>query len=72
MPDLLQFMLQGGFDSFEVSDRYDPELWLRSLKRMSVTYQHNLADRRTAHAASSVWSIRHQPQPPPIDQKKIG
>jgi len=72
MPDLLQFMLQVGFDSFEVTERYSPELWTKSLKRMSLTYQHGLGDGRTVHAAAPVWSARHRSPPPLNDQEKTG
>jgi uncharacterized protein (DUF934 family) len=72
MPDLLQFMLQVGFDSFEVNERYSRELWIKSLKPMSLTYQHGLGDSRTVHAAAPVWNARHRPPPLISDQKKIG
>ena len=64
MPDLLQFMLQVGFDTFDVSTRFSPELWLRSLRRISLTYQHGLADEKTPVGAASVWNdlvISQQP-----------
>lgn len=72
MPDLLQFMLQVGFDAFEVSERFSPEVWLGSLKRISLTYQHDLADEKTAFGAASVWKARHRPTSPPDDRQKTG
>ena len=39
LPDQLQFMAQVGFTAFEVSDRFAPEVWLRALTRMSLSYQ---------------------------------
>jgi uncharacterized protein (DUF934 family) len=72
MPDLLQFMLQVGFDAFDVSSRFTPELWLSSLKRISLTYQHDLADERTPFSANSVWKARHQPTASPDDRQKTG
>jgi uncharacterized protein (DUF934 family) len=72
MPDLLQFMLQVGFDSFQVSDRFKPELWLQSLKRMSVTYQHGLEDRKTVYGAAAVWKARHGFSPLSDDERKAG
>jgi uncharacterized protein (DUF934 family) len=72
MPDLLQFMLQVGFDAFDVSDRFSPEFWLRSLKRISLTYQHDLADERTPFGAASVWKVRHRPSASPDDRQKTG
>ena len=72
MPDLLQFMLQVGFDAFDVSERFSPEFWLKSLKRISLTYQHDLADEKTAFGAAPVWKVRHLPTAPPDDQQKTG
>jgi uncharacterized protein (DUF934 family) len=71
MPDLLQFMLQVGFDAFEVSERFPSEFWIKSLKRMSLTYQHGLQDGKTALGAASVWKARQRPSPSPADQQKI-
>ena len=72
MPDLLQFMLQVGFDAFDVSTRFGAELWLRSLKRISLTYQHGLADENTPFGAASVWRSRHRPTASPDDRQKTG
>jgi uncharacterized protein (DUF934 family) len=72
MPDLLQFMVQVGFDAFDVSDRFSPEFWLKSLKRISLTYQHGLADEKTPLGAASVWKARHRPSAPPDDRQKTG
>jgi uncharacterized protein (DUF934 family) len=72
MPDLLQFMLQVGFDAFDVSSRFRPEFWLRSLKRISLTYQHDLADESTPFSAASVWNARHRPTASPSDREKTG
>ena len=52
LPDQLQFMLQVGFDSFEVNDRFPRDYWLRYLRRMSLTYQHDLADGKSAEPRS--------------------
>lgn len=72
IPDLLQFMLQVGFDAFDVSSRFSTEFWLKSLKRISLTYQHDLADERTPFGAASVWKARHRPTASPDDQQKTG
>jgi uncharacterized protein (DUF934 family) len=72
MPDLLQFMLQVGFDSFQVSERFQPELWLQSLKPMSFTYQHGLQDDKTAHGAAAIWKARHGSSPSSNDERKAG
>jgi uncharacterized protein (DUF934 family) len=72
MPDLLQFMLQVGFDAFDVSERFSAEFWLKSLKRISLTYQHDLADEKTEFGAAPVWKARHLRTAPPDDQQKTG
>jgi uncharacterized protein (DUF934 family) len=72
LPDLLQFMLQVGFDSFEVSERFSRQRWIDSLKRMSLTYQHDLADAKTAQGAAAVWSARHALTANPTDRENTG
>lgn len=72
LPDQLQFMLQVGFDALEVSDRFDSALWERYLKRMSLTYQHDLADSRSPQGARAVWKARLASSPPPSSDRKVG
>ena len=69
LPDQLQFMLQVGFDALEVGERFDPEFWRHYLKRMSLTYQHDLADGKTPQGAQSVWKARQSPKPPPSSDR---
>lgn len=52
LPDQLQFMMQVGFDSFEVSDRHPPESWLGALASMSLSYQ------TTGGGVRHVWRER--------------
>jgi uncharacterized protein (DUF934 family) len=70
LPDQLQFMLQVGFDSAEVNDRFPRDYWLSYLRRMTLTYQHDLADGRTPHPAASVWIARQSAPPPPDAGRK--
>jgi uncharacterized protein (DUF934 family) len=72
LPDLLQFMLQVGFDSFEVSERFSRQRWIDSLKKMSLTYQHDLADAKTAQGAAAVWRARHVSTADPKDRENTG
>jgi uncharacterized protein (DUF934 family) len=72
IPDLLQFMLQVGFDAFDVSERFSLDLWLKSMKRMSLTYQHGLEDRNPTFGAAAVWKARQQPSTISQDQKDAG
>ncbi|MGH6874186.1 MAG: DUF934 domain-containing protein [Aestuariivirgaceae bacterium] len=72
LPDQLQFMLQVGFDSFEVSERFTGQRWIDSLKRMSLTYQHDLADAKTTQGAAAVWKARHGPTATPTGRKNAG
>lgn len=39
LPDQLSFMLEVGFDAFEVADRFPPELWQRTWRGLSLSYQ---------------------------------
>jgi uncharacterized protein (DUF934 family) len=55
LPDQLQFMLQVGIDSFEVSDRFPIEAWQHAAKLMGLTYQRGFSG-----AEREVWSQRHQ------------
>ncbi len=52
LPDQLQAMAQVGFSAFEVTDRFHPEVWLRALSRMSVSYQ------TPGTSARHVWQER--------------
>lgn len=57
LPDQVQFMLQVGIDTFEVSERFPLEVWQKAARQMGLTYQ-----RGFTHAADEreVWSQRHQ------------
>lgn len=57
LPDQLQFMLQVGVDSFEVSDRFTLEAWQKAAQQMQLTYQ--LGYNR-ASVEREVWAQRHQ------------
>jgi uncharacterized protein (DUF934 family) len=69
LPDQLQFMRQVGFDAFEVTDRFTPEVWLRSSRQMSLAYQRGLY--RPAGEAE-VWSERHRDAEPWLEQPHAG
>lgn len=56
LPDQLQMMLQVGFSSFEVADRFPLAMWQKAGKQMSLAYQRGLY-RRAGEA--EVWSERH-------------
>jgi uncharacterized protein (DUF934 family) len=57
LPDQLQFMLQVGFSTFEVTERFPLQMWQAAAKQMSLAYQRGLF-RRSAEA--EVWSERHK------------
>jgi uncharacterized protein (DUF934 family) len=69
LPDQLQFMLQVGFDSFQVSDRFPQEAWLKASRTMSLAYQRGLV--RPAGQAE-VWTERHSGPGPLAGQPKAG
>lgn len=70
LPDQLQFMLQVGFDALEVNERFEPAFWLRFLKKMTLTYQHDLADAATPQGAAPVWLKRQSRSPSPPGSRK--
>jgi len=57
LPDQLQLMLQVGFDSFAVTNRYPLETWQAAARQMSLAYQRGLY---RAAQETEVWSERHQ------------
>lgn len=57
LPDQLQFMLQVGVDSFEVSDRFSLEDWQKAAQHMQLTYQMGY---NRSGAEREVWAQRHQ------------
>ena len=56
LPDQLQFMLQVGFDTFEIGERFPLEHGRRRSQQMSLAYQRGLF-RRGAEA--EIWTERH-------------
>jgi uncharacterized protein (DUF934 family) len=69
LPDQYQFMRQVGFDAFEVSDRFSPEVWLSASRQMSLAYQRGLY--RPA-GETEVWSERHREAEPWLEQPYAG
>jgi uncharacterized protein (DUF934 family) len=69
LPDQLQFMIQVGFDAFEISGRFPLEQWQRAAKQMSLAYQRGLF-RRAAEA--EVWTERHTDAEPWLEQPHAG
>jgi uncharacterized protein (DUF934 family) len=57
LPDQLQFMLQVGVDSFDVTERFALEDWQKAAQQMHLTYQ--LGYNR-AGVEREVWAQRHQ------------
>jgi uncharacterized protein (DUF934 family) len=57
LPDQLQFMIQVGIDSFDVSERFSLDTWQKASKQMSLAYQRGLYRRA---GEREVWSERHQ------------
>ncbi len=67
--DQFQYMLQVGFDSFSVSDRFSLQQWQSASRQMSLAYQRGLY--RTA-GEREVWSQRHQGFAPWEEQPHAG
>ncbi|MBL8789846.1 MAG: DUF934 domain-containing protein [Rhizobiales bacterium] len=69
LPDQLQFMLQVGFDTFDVTERFPLEAWQKASRQMSLAYQRGLF-RKTGER--EVWSERHQGFAPWEEQPHAG
>jgi uncharacterized protein (DUF934 family) len=52
LPDQLQFMLQVGFDAFEVPDRFPENVWAQAVQAMRGTYQDGAG-------RLPIWKARH-------------
>ncbi len=53
LPDQLQFMMQVGFDTFEVSDRFTEQDWRRAAEQISLSYQPITGNKQ------DIWQARH-------------
>ena len=69
LPDQLQFMLQVGFDAFEIGERFPLETWQKASRQMSLAYQRGLF-RRGAEA--EIWTERHTDAEPWLEQPHAG
>ena len=69
LPDQLQSMLQVGFDSFQVSDRFPLGQWQAAGHQMSLAYQRGLL--RPSNE-TDVWSTRHRGFAPWEEQPHAG
>ncbi|MCA3560969.1 MAG: DUF934 domain-containing protein [Aestuariivirga sp.] len=69
LPDQLQFMLQVGFDAFEIGKRFPLETWAKASRQMSLAYQRGLF-RRGAEA--EIWTERHTDAEPWLEQPHAG
>ena len=69
LPDQLQFMLQVGFDAFEIGERFPLETWQKASRQMSLAYQRGLF-RRGSEA--EIWTERHTGAEPWLEQPHAG
>ena len=69
LPDQLQFMLQVGFDTFEIGERFPLSTWQQASKQMSLAYQRGLF-RRGSEA--EIWTERHTDAEPWLEQPHAG
>lgn len=69
LPDQLQFMLQVGFDAFEIGDRFPLATWQSASRQMSLAYQRGLFRRSEE---SEVWTERHTDAEPWLEQPYAG
>lgn len=69
LPDQLQFMLQVGFDAFDIGERFPLETWSKASRQMSLAYQRGLF-RRGSEA--EIWTERHTDAEPWLEQPHAG
>jgi uncharacterized protein (DUF934 family) len=69
LPDQLQFMLQVGFDAFDIGDRFPLAVWTAAARQMSLAYQRGLF--RTG-AEAEIWTERHLDAEPWHEQPHAG
>jgi uncharacterized protein (DUF934 family) len=69
LPDQMQFMLQVGFDAFEIGERFPLETWQKASKQMSLAYQRGLYRR---NSEAEVWTERHTDAEPWAEQPHAG
>jgi len=69
LPDQLQFMLQVGFDAFDIGERFSLEAWQSASKQMSLAYQRGLFRR---NSEAEIWTERHTDAEPWLEQPHAG
>jgi uncharacterized protein (DUF934 family) len=69
LPDQLQFMLQVGFDTFEITDRFPLAMWQSASNQMSLAYQRGLFHRGSE---AEVWTERHTDADAWLEQPHAG
>ena len=69
LPDQLQFMLQVGFDTFDIGERFTLATWQQASKLMSLAYQRGLYRRNDE---AEIWTERHTDAEPWLEQPHAG
>ncbi len=69
LPDQLQFMLQVGFDAFEIGERFPLAVWQQASRQMSLAYQRGLF---RLNSEAEVWTERHTDAQPWLEQPHAG
>ena len=69
LPDQLQLMLQVGFDTFDIGERFPLSIWQQASRQMSLAYQRGLF-RRGSEA--EIWTERHTDAEPWLEQPHAG
>ncbi len=69
LPDQLQFMLQVGFDAFDIGERFPLALWQQASRQMSLAYQRGLYRR---NSETEIWTERHTDAEPWLEQPHAG
>jgi len=69
LPDQMQFMLQVGFDTFDIGERFTLATWQQASRQMSLAYQRGLFRR---NQESEIWTERHTDAEPWLEQPHAG
>ena len=69
LPDQLRFMLQVGFDTFDIGERFTLATWQQASKLMSLAYQRGLYRRNDE---AEIWTERHTDAEPWLEQPHAG
>lgn len=69
LPDQMQFLLQVGFDAFEIGERFPLATWQEASRQMSLAYQRGFCRH---NQETEIWTERHADAEPWLEQPHAG